>query len=188
MKVANLVEGAFEALDNWNFASLAVFAIVMDRPTFVPSTPPGFLPKQTYYLLQRVQRHMETSHPNQLAHIIFDESDLRSDGQLAVAFTKFLYSPHGRTFDKILDTPLFVPSVITPGSQMADIIAGCIRHWHQGNLGVAPAFPHEPFVAAIKRYYAVVCRRTKNFQDATGNVDMFGIYRMPADAFPHSVS
>ena len=59
----------------------------------------------------------------------------RADRKITEAFTSFLFKTNfGRSFEHILEMPLFVSSAVTPSIQFADIFAGIIRHYYENHL------------------------------------------------------
>lgn len=183
LRAAKFVEGVFKnCIQAHN--ELKIFAVVMHRPDFRPYQEPGFLPRQTVFLLQRVNRFMETFHEDRMATVVFDEKDLGADRKLATSFSRFLFtSNEGKAFKHILPTPLFVDSQPTTGLQVADLVAGVIRHYEENNLETIQ-FPTEPFLLHLKFYFDIVKQRSHDFRNRDGHTELFGIYKMPVHFFP----
>jgi len=138
----------------------AAFAIVMEKPTYVPQPPLGYLAVQYRNLLETVQRHMEVTRDKEkdLAVVIFDEYDRQTDINIVQAFDRFifvLYEPRlknaGRTI-RIVETPLFVSSALSSGLQLADLFAYIGRIYFTNDLSKKPA-PKEPYLIWIKRHW-----------------------------------
>jgi hypothetical protein len=107
-----------------------VFAIIMDRPSYVPHTEEGLLPIQYHRLLQRIQYHCEQRN-TLMAMCVFDQTDDGRDKKYASGFNNFLYrSAEGRNFDKIIVSPFFVSSVVTSTIELPDICAGIVRNYY----------------------------------------------------------
>ncbi len=76
------------------------------------------------YLMERIDRCMMERFPGRMAKILFDSRGLGTDEPLAVAFSNFLFrSSVGQQYARILATPFFVVSRLTPGIQVADVFA-----------------------------------------------------------------
>jgi hypothetical protein len=76
------------------------------------------------YLMERIDRCMAERLPGRMANVLFDSRGLGTDEPLAVAFSNFLFrSPVGQQHTRILATPFFVVSRLTPGIQIADVFA-----------------------------------------------------------------
>ncbi len=72
--------------------------------------------------------------------MIFDEIHEAEDRKIADALTGFLFKTElGRSFEHILEMPLFVSSSVTPSIQISDIYAGITRHYYEERLDF-----HEP--------------------------------------------
>lgn len=109
----------------------AVFAVIMERPETEIITPEHHLPRQ-YYLLQKKVEFYCAAHKFDKALMIFDEIHEEADRKIADAMTGFYFKTSlGRSFDHILEMPLFVSSAVTPSIQLADIYAGVIRHYYE---------------------------------------------------------
>jgi hypothetical protein len=65
------VETLFEYLRDF---PIAIFAIVMERPTERPYRGPEVLQRQYWWLLERVNRFVATDHPGHMAIPIFDRT------------------------------------------------------------------------------------------------------------------
>lgn len=162
-----LIESVFSVIDNLD---LAIFAVAMPRPERKPVIDPLHLPPQYRFLLQRVDALMDQSHVNGdrypgKAIMLFDGESAANRSGLAARLSRFLFlSAEGQRFQRVLDTPLFVDSRVTPGIQVADLVAGCIRHClvegvcnsSNGNLTPAALRTGDVFLSALARYYRVI--------------------------------
>ncbi|MBM3117988.1 MAG: DUF3800 domain-containing protein [Chloroflexi bacterium] len=77
-----------------------------------------------HYLLERVEAMMQESYPDDMAIVLLDSSDKETNKRRALAFGNFLYGHEvGKSVQKIVETPFFVSSSLTPGIQIADLFA-----------------------------------------------------------------
>ena len=67
----------------------------------------------------------------------------------------------GKKFTKILETPLFVGSSITPTVQIADIFAGIARQYYEQQLNIKEATTD--FEKWLSKLYEMIYRKTENF-------------------------
>jgi len=172
------VEAVFDLCNSF---PLTTFAIVMERPTLPSAGNPKFLPPQYFYLLQRVHNFTSDLSPAQYALVIFDSRDPTQDTRLSEQFSNFLHrSAFGRKFDRIIDTALFVDSRITPGIQIADLFASCVRQYHQSvrnqERSVSPSY-----AAALNRLYREVQRTSpRGVEDDEGR-ELYPEYHLSAE-------
>jgi hypothetical protein len=172
IKKRELVECFFDYLRN---LPITVFAMVMPKPTKIPKWNLTTLPDQYEFLLMRINILVEESNENAL--LIFDDGGPSgiwaeggpSDINLARAITNYLFR-HGRgkTFTRIYEVPMFVKSIITPGIQIADMIARCIRIYEEKQLHLV-ARATDPFDSAISRFYKIIADKKKDLKDESGN-------------------
>ena len=86
-----------------------------------------------HYLLERVEAMMQESYPEDMATVLLDSGGIKTDKRRAIAFGNFLYGHEaGRSMQRIVETPFFVDSSLTPGIQIADLFAYAVA---QQNLG-----------------------------------------------------
>ena len=169
------VESFFELLRNLD---LVIFAEIMERPSQPPSMPQDFLPMQFRHQLYRVNRHLELHKPNDLAAIMFD-GDGSQFGGLAIRFSNWLYrSDGGRSLSRLAESPFFVDSKVTPGIQIADMVASVIRQFEERELyhGIPTG---DSFSSAIARYYKIVREKTIDLEAPRGDFTWYGFNRMP---------
>ena len=157
---------------------MVVFAIVMERPLSEPPKDVNFLPRQFRFILQRVNALAELKSDDDLSAVMFDGNGSQF-GNLAERFSNWIFrSESGRALDRLAESPFFVDSKFTPGIQVADMVAGVIRIYHENRLneGIPPG---DTFLSAIARCYEVVRRKSVNLTwHATGEA-LYGIYFMP---------
>jgi len=116
---------------------LLAFAVGMQQ--IEESTLVGFSSEEArifrvyHYLLERVEAMMQENYPDDMAMILLDSSDKETNKRRAIAFGNFLYGHEaGKRMQKIVETPFFVSSSLTPGIQIADLFAYALA---QQNLG-----------------------------------------------------
>lgn len=112
----------------------AVFAVIMDKPDNVVIVPEHHLPKQ-YYLLMKKLEYYSAKHHLGKCMLIYDEIHEEADRKIADATIGFFFKTKlGRSFNHILEMPLFVSSAVTPAVQIADVFAGIVRHYYEEQL------------------------------------------------------
>jgi hypothetical protein len=181
-KVVNKRELVGKFFDYLRDLPFTVFAMIMPRPSRVPSWNLITLPKQYEFLLLRVQNlAVET---NDKALLIFDDGGPSgiwqergpSDINLARAITNYLFRhAKGKSLDRIYEEPMFVKSLISPGIQIADMIAKCIRFYEENGLSTATR-GSDPFESAMRRYYKIIEAKKKDFADESGT--MYGFSKL----------
>lgn len=173
-----LVERVFELIGE---SGLAVFAAIMAHPKQRPDLPAGFIPNQYRFLLQRIHLYMsESIKPGDMAILIFDgDGTAGIKGGLGPGISNYLFrSLEGQSFSTILTSPLFVDSEITAGIQIADLIAGCIRHVHVHERSLQRREKaDDSFESALTRYYRIIQSKTYDFE--TDTMTYYGLFTMP---------
>lgn len=155
---------------------LSVFAVRARRPAAVPNWPSGRVDPPHRLLVERIELHMRRDHPTNFAKLVFDETDVGNDAARSKALRKFMHATsEGKCWTHILDVPFFVSSSITPGIQLADLMAGAIRHYQI--LRDSMARPSTEWEQAVFRLAKAAEDRTQNF---TVSADTYyGLYTMP---------
>lgn len=130
--------------------NIVTFCITMKRPNEMPSVDEGILPKQYHLLMKKVEYFCERRNIEK-SIFVFDETNEGEDLKIANSFNGFLFkSQLGKTFDRILETPLFVSSKITPAIQIADIFAGIVRQYYSNGLNERqPVTEYEKWVDGL---------------------------------------
>lgn len=148
------VEGMVDIIMSYD---AAIFAIIMKRPDEPIIIPENHLPKQYYLLMKKIEFYCKHHHYGK-AMMIFDEIHEDADRKIAEALTGFLFKTNfGRTFNHILEMPLFVSSAVTPAVQFADIFAGIVRHYYENNLDQKEAETefHKWIVSLFNKLYSL---------------------------------
>ena len=150
-------EGIVDIVLEYN---VSVFAVIMNRPNEDVIVPEHHLPRQYYLLLRKIEFFCKC-HKYGKALLIFDEIHEDADRKIADALTGFLFKTElGRSFEHVLEMPLFVSSSVTPSIQLSDIYAGITRHYYEEGLDV-----HEPiteFQVWINGLFSKIYSRTEN--------------------------
>lgn len=166
-------DGMVGILDMYN---IATFAVIMDRPDDVIITPEHHLPRQ-YYLLQKKIEFYCAFHKLDKALMIFDEIHEDADRKIADAMTGFYFKTNlGRSFNHILEMPLFVSSAVTPSVQLADIYAGIIRHYYENSLDSHK--PESDFQLWINTLFDKIYSHTENNRVPGTNYLEYGFQRV----------
>lgn len=155
-----------------------VFSIMVRRPTHVPNWPKTQLDPRHRLLIERVELHMRKHYPDELAMLVFDETAASSDAARSRAIRKFMHqTKEGACLRHVVDVPFFVSSAITPGIQLADLLAGALRHYHtlRDEAGFKPRTQWEK---AVDRLAEVARKRSETFK--VGEEEFQGLYAMPA--------
>ncbi len=166
-------------------AQLGLFAVIMQRPLQKPHAERGKLPWQHRALLQRINAYVQQhGGRTESATLIYDgEGAGGLAGGLAFCMTSFLHGdPVGQTFTRIATTPMFVDSRITPGVQLIDMVASCIRQYEEQNL-YRLRFGKDAFLSALDRYYGLLKRKTMDLRSSSPDTVLYGFYRMPGEYF-----
>ena len=140
--------------------NITVFSIIMSLPPKPLEMDGNCLPKQYHHLMKKVEFFCENHHYDK-AIFVFDETNERDDQKIVEAFTGFLFKSRlGKTFDRILEVPLFVSSSLTPTIQIADIFAGIVRHYYEHGLDKkAPESEYETWLLGL---FKLIYARTEN--------------------------
>ncbi len=165
-------------------SDLAVFAMVMERPLRPLYEHETFLQPQFRWLLERIDRFMERDHPHHFALPIFDGQDPSSNEMLSRCFTSFMAKSRlGRSMQRIVPSPLFVDSSLTPGIQIADACAYVLRIAYERNLFQNTAIS-DPYLSTIRRFSITVRDKTVNYSREDGGT-WYGIATVSASRFQY---
>ena len=166
-------EGMVNVLNEFD---ISTFAIIMERPETEIITPEHHLPRQ-YYLLQKKVEFYCAAHNYDKALMIFDEIHEEADRKIADAMTGFYFKTTlGRSFNHILEMPLFVSSAVTPSVQLADIYAGIIRHYYEDKLdSQSPTSKYQEWLCSL---FDVIYAHTENYPVPGKNYSEYGFQRV----------
>ena len=174
-----LIRGISEIIET---CPIGVFSIQMARPAAVPNWPALRLTPPYRLLIERVELYMRRTEPNGLAKMIFDERNLGVDAAISRCFRSFIHATgEGRSWRHILDVPFFVASAITPGIQVADLLAGATRLYLDLRDQGSP-FATEWELAVLRLQEAA---RAKSMNFTVNHETYYGMYFMPDRYFAH---
>jgi hypothetical protein len=118
---------------------LVPFAVVQDGSLQLSAIMPPQLPQLYRAVLGRIDRLMIERAPNDQAILFFDGIDHQTNQKIAIAFNSYMFRHYrGVQLFHVLPVPNFSDSVVTPGIQIADVLAYCVneryaRYGHQGD-------------------------------------------------------
>lgn len=173
LKNKELVDEVFNLMLGYK---VAVFAAVMHRPEMnLPDENADVLPNRYRFLLERVSHFAEEN--KSLALLVYDEESTEKIRWRAINNFLFKHSVGKELY--ILEMPLFVKSIITPGIQIADLMASVVRHYYEKNLDEKT--PENPFENWIRELYSIIQNLTYNFTKR-GRKN-YGIFLMPKNSY-----
>jgi hypothetical protein len=166
---------------------LTAYGIVMERPEHTPVRDGRSLATQHRWLLERIQLHCERAGPDEYATVVFDDMDPGSNAAFSSTFGAWMArTPAGRSMNRIVPTPLFVDSALTPGIQIADWFAYVIRLNYEYELWKIPprTLLGNEYLTTIARYARIVRSKTRNVERDDGSL-YYGIATMDASKFDY---
>lgn len=162
------VECLFELAVNFPVESCFV---VMQKPEVPVRTEDDHLATHVRNLLKHINVYMENEHPDRKAIVVFDGQDPGSDMIRATAIANFLFRhERGRTWQHLVEAPMFVDSRTQPGVQIADLFVSCVRQYHECKDGHAAR--SQEYERAIGRLYRAISSTVHEFED--GEFTSFG--------------
>lgn len=171
----NFVDRLFELIEAQN---IGVYAMVMEKPDYIPHVHPDKLPIHYTYLMQRVNAYANSK--RRLVSVVFDGQDAGTDEIVSKKFYNLVYRAVG--LDQLIEMPLFVSSKIVPGIQIADIMAGVTRHYFNLKLNVnSPVYPFEEWIA--EKYRIIESKTAKH---RVNGFNAFGIHMINKNSFPRN--
>ena len=140
--------------------NIKTFCIIMKRPKELPYVEEGILPKQYHLVLKKIEYFCERTNIDK-SIFVFDETNEKDDLQIANSFNGFLHKSRlGKTFDRILEIPLFVSSKITSAIQISDIFAGIVRQYYSARLNTR--LPSTDYEVWLNELYNKIIIKTEN--------------------------
>lgn len=136
---------------------LAIIAVVGRRLQEKIVATGERLPLHHAWLMQKAFDYVSHNNIDGRISFVYDAQDPTTDGKLSHAFTSFLFKHAvGKKYlERITPNPLFVSSALTPGIQIADLVAGVIRHQAEIYDG-RPKSEDAAFASRINRYMQCV--------------------------------
>ncbi len=112
-----------------------LFAVVQDG-TITLASESNRLPNLYRALLWRVNTFMQKSFSQDRAVFFFDGIDQATNRKVAISFNNFMQRHRwGREYQNIIPTPFFCDSEVSPGIQLADVLAYCANERHVAKGG-----------------------------------------------------
>ena len=109
---------------------------MVQEGTFTLASDSTRLPNIYRALMRRVNTYMEDRKPEEQSLFFFDGIDHKTNRKIAISFNNFMYRHHyGQSYRNIVPTPFFCDSEVSPGIQMADVIAYCVNQRYGGRRG-----------------------------------------------------
>ncbi len=175
------VEELFAYIDTM---TLGIFAIIIPRPTKNIKYEAGLLPRNYCHLLERINRYCQEQRHQGL--IVYDNDANNKDKNLALAFNNYLFRHElGKQCTNIVESPFFVRSSITPGIQIADFVAGVIRHYFENVIASRDEteikYKNAEYVSHIEKFFKIVQRKKKDYPQGISN--LYGFFHMPLSHF-----
>ncbi|GAB4498670.1 MAG: hypothetical protein OHK0052_12380 [Anaerolineales bacterium] len=170
----DLIDKIFQALSSLD---VAIFAVIVPRPAHPLNLPENYLPKPHTFLLQRINAWAERN--NQEAILIYDGNGMNVQGiNMALSIRNYIFrvAEYNNILRRLVDTPLFVDSKITPGIQLADLSASIVRQYEQ--FANSDTSKNDPYFLDIQRYYRIIRSKTIDGLLSDHGKPLFGFYRM----------
>src|SRR6266581_3498040 len=121
--------------------SIVPFAVVGDGLFSLRNIKDDYLPDIYRALLRRVDRFVANKYPQDQAIIFFDGVDYATNQQLAISFNNFMFKHFtGMQYRHVFPVPNFSNSLVTPGIQLADVLAYCVNERYVGRRGYLEEF------------------------------------------------
>lgn len=155
----------------------AVFFAVVQDGIFPLASESNKLPNLYRALVRRVNTFMADKYPDQHAVFFFDGIDHRTNQKIAISFNNFMYRHRwGQTSKNILPTPFFCDSEVSPGIQIADVLAYCVNQRYGGRRG---------YLEDIFKQFREL---SYNHEDPDENFTLWGIQMVKADEPMYAVA
>lgn len=181
-----VIECVFDLIAKGVF-EITVFAIVTPRPTRAVDTSSDRLPVSHRYLLQRINAMADLL--KQEAILVYDGDGMNIQGlNLSRCVRNYIFkvAEYRNILRRLVDTPLFVDSHLTPGIQLADLAASVVRQYEQHRLQIHER-PEPAYVSAISRYYNQLKLRTRDDLLSDESHRLFGFYTVREESLYQSL-
>ena len=174
-ELRELVEAVF---DHIHALPITTLAVVMERPVRPIPLQDNIPPYQYRHMLRRI--HDMAVDRDSPALVVIDGEGTNHRALAGMMEHYLNKTAEGRALTGIADIPYFVDSKITLGIQLADMVAGVVRQYHQNGLDVS--LPPTPYLSDIVRYYGVIYEKFWDYREPASEMEPPGIYRMPEQA------
>jgi len=146
-----------------------LFAVVQDG-TITLASESTRLPSLYRALLWRVNTFMQEKFPQDRGIFFFDGIDHQTNRKVAISFNNFMQRHHwGRAYQNVLPTPFFCDSEVSPGIQLADVLAYCVNERYVGRRG------------SLEEYFQLFRDLSFNYQNPDENIILWGFSRIPPE-------
>lgn len=146
-----------------------VFAVVQ-HGTLTLASQSNRLPNLYRALLWRVNTFMQEKFPDDRATFFFDGIDHATNRKVAISFNNFMHRHHwGRAYQHVPPTPFFCDSEVSPGIQLADLLAYCVNERYVGRRGY------------LEEYFQRFRELAFNYQNPETNLNLWGIQLIPPE-------
>lgn len=148
----------------------AVLFAVVQPGTLTLASQSNRLPNIYRALLRRVNTFMQERFPNDRATFFYDGIDHQTNRKVAISFNNFMQRHHwGRAYQHVIPTPFFCDSEVSPGIQLADVLAYCVNERYVGRRGY------------LEDYFQKFRDLAFNYQNPDENFSLWGIQLIPPD-------
>ncbi len=158
-KNKSFTDKLFEIIAGQN---VGVYAMVLEKPDAPIITEPEKLPKHYTFLLYRINAHGQ--HSKRIVAVVFDGQTHADDKDISERFHNFVYNADPSVTQNLLEMPLFVSSDIVAGIQLADLMAGVVRHYHNLGLHCAGSTPNSEFAQWVSEKHAIINAKTRQYK------------------------
>lgn len=146
-----------------------VFAVVQPG-TLTLASQSNRLPNLYRALLWRVNTFMQEKLAEDRALFFFDGIDHETNRKVAISFNNFMHRHHwGKAYQHVLPTPFFCDSEVSPGIQLADVLAYCVNERYVGRRGY------------LEEYFQSFRELAFNYQNPESNLNLWGIQQIPPE-------
>ena len=119
--------------------SIVPFAVVQDGSLQLSGIQDDLLPQLYRGVLHRVDRYVSENHSQQSAILFFDGIDHKTNQKIAISFNNFMFRHvRGTKLTHVLPVPNFSDSKVTPGIQLADVVAYCVNERYISHFAADP--------------------------------------------------
>ncbi len=153
---------------------VVLFAVVQDGSLQLSSIRQTELPALYRAVLRRVDRYMIENLPAQQAVLFFDGIDHQTNQKIAIAFNGYMFRHYrGSQLLHVLPVPNFSDSLVTPGIQIADVLAYCVneRYARYGSQG-----------EHLENFFREFRQLSYNYENADENSRMWGFSALASGA------
>jgi hypothetical protein len=177
-----LSEHAIELPKNREFVSQLIFLCkevdcvlfaVVQSGTLTLASDSDKLPSLYRALIRRVNTFMQEKLPDDRAAFFFDGIDHKTNRKVAISFNNFMQKHHwGKACVHVIPTPFFCDSLVSPGVQVADVVAYCVNERYVGRRGY------------LEDYFKRFRELAFTYENPDEGFNMWGFAMIPPEEFP----